>query len=393
MDAACGNSPEQPRQWAVRATSAERAIVTRHLRRVWGLPGTLLAVCASPATPAQRVFEPWNYWWQAHVLDCLVDAYIRAPTPARRDRVERMINGIRVRNARGWRNDYYDDMAWLALALDRARRYVLGRAPRASAAVMELSGAIYEAWTEDGGGGIWWRAKEKYQEDFKNVPTNGPAAILFAWLREPRGYETARWIETHLVDHDTGVVWDGLHVSPAGGIREIETARYTYVQGVFLGACVELARWDRDGAEAEHWAERATRTIDAVAEHLTARPARSPSLVLRGQGGGDGGLFAGILARYLAQAALALPEFGPAYERSARTASDLVLSSARAAWSNAAWGHSVRDHRRHTSTGPVFGYEWSEPARLPSQGGVAERDLSVQVGAWMLLEAASLLQR
>jgi predicted alpha-1,6-mannanase (GH76 family) len=258
---------------------------------------------------------------------------------------------------------------------------------------MELSGAIYEAWTEDGGGGIWWRAKEKYREDFKNVPTNGPAAILFARLREPRGYETARWIETHLVDHETGVVWDGLHVSPAGGIREIETARYTYVQGVFLGACVELARWDRDGAEAEHWAERAARTIDAVAEHLTVRPARSASLVLRGQGGGDGGLFAGILARYLAQAALALPEFGPAYERAARTASDLVLSSARAAWSNAAWGHTVRNHRPHSSTGPVFGYEWSEPARLPSQGGVAERDLSVQVSAWMLLEAASLLQR
>lgn len=399
MDAAPVTSVEQPRQWAVRAASAERAVVTRHLRRVWGLPGTLLAVCASPATPALRMFEPWNYWWQAHVLDCLVDAYIREPSPARRDRVEKMINGIRARNARGWRNDYYDDMAWLALALDRARRHVLDGAPRASAAVGELSEALYEAWTEDGGGGIWWRVREKYQEDFKNVPTNGPAAILFARLREPRAYETARWIETHLVDQATGVVWDGLHVSAeGGGIREIETARYTYVQGVFLGACVELARWDRDGAEAELWAERATRTIDAVAEHLTTRPRPGASpgrrgRILRGQGGGDGGLFAGILARYLAQAALVLPEFGPGFERPARTAADLVLDSARAAWAHAAWGHSVRNHRPHTSTGPVFGYEWSEPARLPRNGGVAERDLSVQVSAWMLLEAAALIQR
>jgi len=396
MDATRANRPEQPRQWAVRAASAERAVVTRHLRRVWGLPGTLLAVSASPAAPAQRMFESWNYWWQAHVLDCLVDAYLRAPTPARRDRVERMITGIRVRNARGWRNDYYDDMAWLALALDRARHHVLDGADgsaRAAAAVAELSEALYQAWTEDGGGGIWWREKDKYQEDFKNVPTNGPAAILFARLREPRAYETARWIETHLVDQATGVVWDGLHVSATGGIREIETARYTYVQGVFLGACVELARWDRDGAEAELWAGRAIRTIDAVAAHLTARPQHGASLILRGQGGGDGGLFAGILARYLTQAALALPEFGPAYDRAARTAADLVLDSARAAWSHAAWGHSVRDHRRRGSTGPVFGYEWSEPAWLPRDGGVAERDLSVQVGAWMLLEAAALLRR
>jgi predicted alpha-1,6-mannanase (GH76 family) len=392
MDTAATTRTELPRQWAARAASAERAVVTRHLRRVWGLPGTLLAVGASPATAAQRLFGPWNYWWQAQVLDCLVDAYLRAPTPARRGRVERMINGIRVRNGRDWRNDYYDDMAWLALALDRARSHVVGRGPRTSAAIEELSEALYQAWTEDGGGGVWWRSREKYGEDFKNVPANGPAAVLFARLREPRAYETGRWIETHLVDPSTGIVWDGLHVSPSGGVREIETTRYTYVQGVFLGACVELARWDRDGAEAHLWAGRAARTIDAVAEHMTVRP-RSGEPVVRGQGGGDGGLFAGILARYLAQAALVLPEFGPAYERASCTAADLVLGSARAAWSHAVWGHGLRNPRARASTGPVFGHDWTQPARLPRRGGVAERDLSVQTGAWMLLEAAALLAR
>jgi predicted alpha-1,6-mannanase (GH76 family) len=380
------------------------------VRRVWGLPGTLLGVCASPATPAQRAFQPWNYWWQAHLLDCLVDAWLRAPTPARRTRVDQLINGIRVRNARGWRNDYHDDGAWLALALERAQRLVLGRRPRTVAAIGELSEALYEAWTEDGGGGIWWRAKDAYREDFKNVPANGPAAILFARLREPRGYETGRWIETHLVDHETGVVWDGLHVSPAGGIREIETTRYTYGQGVFLGVCLELAEWDRDGAEAERWAGRAVRTLDAVAEHFTVdagvgadrrtgvagaagRAAdklgaqqSSPADVLRGQGGGDGGLFAGILARYLAQAALVLPEFGPGYTRSADVAAHLVFASAQAAW----------DNRVDTPTGPLFGAEWSVPVVAPAAprpGGVAEHDLSVQVGAWMLMEAAALLAR
>jgi len=24
---------------------------------------------------------PWHYWWQAHLLDCLVDAHHRAPRP------------------------------------------------------------------------------------------------------------------------------------------------------------------------------------------------------------------------------------------------------------------------------------------------------------------------
>ena len=28
---------------------------------------------------AHRVFLGWNYWWQAHLLDCLVDAQLRNP--------------------------------------------------------------------------------------------------------------------------------------------------------------------------------------------------------------------------------------------------------------------------------------------------------------------------
>ena len=404
------------RQWEARAASAERAVVTRHLRRLWGLPGTLLGVSASPATPAQRCFGPWNYWWQAQLLDCLVDAYLRAPTPARRARVEQTVAGIRARNGRGWCNDYHDDMAWLALALDRAGRHVLGRGPRITGAIVSLSAALYAAWTEDAGGGIWWRAREKYREDFKNVPANGPAAILFARLREPRAYASAHWIEHRLVDPSSGVVWDGLHVSPHGGIRQIETTPYTYNQGVFLGACLELAAWDRDGAEAELWAARAVRTVEAVAAHLTVRPVgagagaedtpggaaggaarTSPRTnILRGQGGGDGGLFAGILARYLAQAALVLPAFGAGCEPAARTAADLVFGSARAAWDHVAWA-ARPPHARFpgaaASSGPVFGHDWSVPARLPGRGGVAERDLSVQAGAWMLMEAAALLAR
>jgi predicted alpha-1,6-mannanase (GH76 family) len=401
------------RRWAARAELAERAVRVRHLRRVWGLPGTLLGVCAAPPTPAQRAFQPWNYWWQAHVLDCLVDAYIRAPEPQRRARVARFADGIRLRNGRGWLNDYYDDMAWLALALQRAERSV---GVRRRGAVGALAQALRSGWTDESGGGIWWRLKDKYGEDFKNTPTNGPAAILFARVRDPRGYDTARWIERHLVDPQTGVVWDGVHLSADGGIREIETARYTYCQGVYLGACVELAAWGQDGGPGV-WGGRAVRTIEAVAEHLTstvpadgaaryaiettAAPGRGGisaegttppggvgvsergARVLAGRGGADGGLFAGILARYLAQAALVLPEFGPGFAAAAGLAADLVFDSAHAAWANQAVGPE----------GPVFGPEWSRPAVRPHGHGAPEADLSVQTGAWMLVEAAALLAR
>jgi predicted alpha-1,6-mannanase (GH76 family) len=162
-------------------------------------------------------------------------------------------------------------------------------------------------------------------------------------------------------------------VTPDGEIRDIVKTVYSYCQGVFLGACVELARGDTSGV----WVSRAERTINAVAAHL------ADDDVLRGRGGGDGGLFAGILARYLALAAVRLPELGsPA---AGEAASRLVLASASAAWRN----------RSLARGGPVYGPEWSRPAQEPraARTRLVERDLSVQLSAWLVLEAAAALER
>ena len=104
--------------------------------------------------------------------------------------------------------------------------------------------------------------------------------------------------------------------------------------------------------------------------------------VLAGHAGGDSGLFGGILARYLASVALGLPneaataDTAPAAAITART---LVLRSAEAAWANAALVDGL----------PLFGPDWSRPARVPTTRGAApERDLSVQLSGWMLMEAA-----
>lgn len=69
-----------------------------------------------------------------------------------------------------------------------------------------------------------------------------------------------------------------------------------------------------------------------------------------------------------------------------------MLASAEAAWEN----------RLQVEELPVFGRDWSQPARLPGFGmsvakfsdgtvrasSVPERDMSVQLGGWMLMEAA-----
>ncbi|MEO6084827.1 MAG: glycoside hydrolase family 76 protein [Umezawaea sp.] len=359
-----------PKLLAARAGVAERAVQSRHLRRVWGVPGTLLGVAAWPMDWRGHLHVRFNYWWQAHLLDCVVDAQLRSPNEARRQVVRRLVRGVRVRNLVGWTNDFYDDVAWLGLALLRAAKHAGVTRP---SAVCAIATRLRDGWTDHGGGGIWW----KRNDDFKNVPANGPTAIFFARLAQAggsrgdlgRAKSIVDWMEANLVDPESGLAWDGLHVHPNGEIREIETTIYSYCQGVLLGANLELA------GESLTALDRAERLVRAIDKELAVDG------VLRGHGGGDGGLFGGILLRYLAQAAITLP--GLDRTAAADIAADIVFSSAEAVWNN----------RTVAVSGPLFGPEWTDQAVAPARERRPESDLSVQLGGWMALEAAALLER
>lgn len=359
------------RLWGERAAAAEEAITRRHLRRLWRLPATQLGVVGWPPSARDRAFGSWHYWWQAHLLDTLVDAQVRDPRPARVQRIARQIRGHHARNLGRWTNSYYDDMAWLALALERAGR--LAGVP-SGGALRSLSGQLLESWMPEAGGGIPWRKQDR----FFNAPANGPAGIFLARYGQPgRAAAMADWIDDTLIDPETHLVFDGIN----GG--SLVRAQYTYCQGVVVGLETELAV--RTGAPRH--TRRAGRLIEAIAAHM------APEGVLRGGGGGDGGLFAGITARYLALAANELPG-DPAAREAAR---DIVLASASTAWGN----RCVVDGL------PLFGAFWDMPAERPSAEGrrssftagtvlaseAPERDLSVQISGWMLMEAAHSVNR
>jgi predicted alpha-1,6-mannanase (GH76 family) len=346
--------------WAERASCAEGAIVGRHLRRIGNVvPGTRIGRVRWPRRRPIAPF-PWHYWWQAHLLDCLVDAHRRDPRPSRSRAIAAMTRSVRLRNAGSWINRYYDDIAWFGLAVQRAG----GLAGRSGGSAVEaICTQLGRGWTEAGGGGLWWRRGD----NSKNAPANGPAAILLARTGQV-GFAAAivDWMSDTLVDPDTGLLHDGVRIGPDGEICEVDKRIFSYCQGVYLGACVELAQ--RDGHQ--RWADRAIALVDAVRQRYA-----TPGGVLPGVGGGDGGLFGGITARYLADAALRRPELSDA-------AAQLVLASAEAAW----------DGRLDAHAGPVFSADWRTPA--PQQlGGLPEADLSVQLGGWMLMEAAARVQR
>lgn len=348
--------------WAGRAATAERAVVRRHVRPIAGvLPGTRIGRVHWPRVLPAAPF-PWHYWWQAHLVDCLVDAQLRDPRTRRAATIATLTQSVRLRNGGRWTNPFYDDVAWLGLAVQRAGTLARGTHGPALRAVTRQ---LHRGWTEDGGGGIWWRRGGGADGRVKNAPSNGPAAILLA--RDGQVEFAAAitdWMAEMLVDSESGLVHDGVQLGVDGAVATVDRRIFTYCQGVHLGACVELAA--RDGHP--RWADRAVALVDAVTQRLAR-----PDGVLPGCGGGDGGLFAGILARYLVVAALRRPELtGPAAR--------IVLASADAAWRGRLEGRN----------GPVFSAEWSRPAAVPRRG-VPEADLSVQLSGWMVLEAAARL--
>ena len=356
--------------WANRAASAEAAIAKRHYRRLWRLPGTQLGVVAWPPAKKHLGFFTWHYWWQAHLLDCLVDAQVRDPQPERKLAIERQIRGHHWRNAGRWTNGYYDDMAWLALALERAGSQA---GVERTKALDKLAEQFLNSWVPEDGGGIPWRK----QDQFFNAPANGPAGIFLArYDRLRRAQQMADWIDETLIDPDTHLVFDGIK----GG--SMARAQYTYCQGVVLGLEVELAARTQDGRHAE----RVHRLVKAVRDNM------APDGIIQGAGGGDGGLFKGILARYLALVATLLPEDTLEDVQARATAKELVVTSAQSAW----------DYRQTVDGLPLFGAFWDRNADLPTADGkdaefvegavnaseVPERDLSVQLSGWMLMEAA-----
>lgn len=365
-----------------RAAAAERAVIGRHLRRLLALPGTRLGIVGWPPTLQDRLFVRWHYWWQAQLLDCLVDAQLRAPDAGRLRRIRWVVRGHRLRNGWRWTNAYFDDMAWWGLALERAAS-VSGRSAAAglAAPVRQLAGAITAAWSDDAGGGVPWRKGDV----FRNTPANGPAAILSARTGNlARAAATADWIDGRLRMSDTDLIADGLRPGRNAGELAVDPTVYSYCQGVVLGAELELVcATARD-------ASRIHRLVAAIRRSLATTDG-----VLAGHGGGNGGLFTGVLARYLAQIALRLPGDGFDDRRSRDSAALMVIASADSAWQNAARADGL----------PVFAADWSRPGILPGRGGrgrvrgnavVAssrepERDLSVQLSGWMLMEAAALI--
>jgi predicted alpha-1,6-mannanase (GH76 family) len=280
-----------------------------------------------------RAVGPWHYWWQAHALDA-------ASTAGDRERCAALVAGILRRNGGTVRNNYFDDLAWLGLALHRgAERLDLPVRPL----LADLWAQLCDGYDARRGAMAWRRVKGR-PEEYYNAATNGPTAILAAALgHTDLAGRLVDWLHTTLVADRR--VFDGIR-----GDGTLVRDSFTYNHGVVVGA--DLAMYAATGDQA--FRDRAHALARGAARSL----ADPHTGLLPDEGGGDGGLFKGILVRYLAD--LLRVDEDPEVER-------LLMHNAAAARAN--------------SRGGLVGPDWGRPP-------AGRVELSVQLSGVLLSQAA-----
>ncbi|WP_068604221.1 glycoside hydrolase family 76 protein [Paenibacillus swuensis] len=302
----------------------------------------------------------FHYWWMAHAVDVLVDGLTRTGDAKYAARLAALYDGLLERNGGVWPNELYDDMEWMALAWLRA--YGATGETKYKEAADILWTDIQTGWNDHMGGGIAW---QKSQLDYKNTPANAPAVILAARLYKAFGrpedlawaVKIYEWQKAHLINPETGFAWDGMNRTGDGSIDK--EWKFTYCQGVVIGAGVELFRVTGERG----YLDDAIRTYHAAVAELV----HPETGLLPDEEDGDGGLFKGVLVRYVAELAHEEPSLAEA--------AVLLGHNADALWSRG------RCERRG-----VFSTSWDAQP-------VERVTLSTQLSGVKLLERAAELEK
>lgn len=346
----CSNllSTAQNRNWSKTADSAQQALTTQF----WSTEEKYYKHNNDNNTG-------FDYWWNAHALDVLVDGYSRTKNAAYIARMKDLLTGMYKKNGNKWENNFYDDMQWLAIACIRA--YEATKDSTFKDLAQELWTMIKTGWTDVHGGGIMWA---KDHPSSKNACSNGPAIIIAARLYKlDKNIDDLNWAKkiynwqhANLIDTARGLAYDGV-----GNTKE--NAIYTYNQGTWLGGALELYTITKD----KQYLLAAIRNANYV---INDSQRFSPNGILKGEGSGDGGLFKGIFIRYFVQLILHgnLDNYTKAlYLKYLKNNGESLLANA-----------TLRPEY-------LFGSNWRS---IPTS---SKGDCSIQLSGIMLLEALALL--
>lgn len=304
----------------------------------------------------------FHYWPQAHALDVTVDAYLRTGDNLYLTTINDWYEGVKAKNGNTFFNVFYDDMEWIALAM--VRTYDATGQERYKTAALSVWDDIKTGWNDNAGGGIAWKKDQLWS---KNACSNGPASILAARLYQQFGDENDlewalkiyNWQKETLFNPSNGSVYDNID-SRSGEIQK--NWIFTYNQGTFLGAALELYSITGEKVYLNDAQKAADYTLNALVN--------SNDRLLKSEGEGDGGLFKGIFIRYFTRLILHPDLSSGTKNRYVQ----FLKHNAESLW------------RKGTNKQIVlFGPYWGDKPG-------SSTDLTTQTSGAMLMEAAALLE-
>jgi predicted alpha-1,6-mannanase (GH76 family) len=267
----------------------------------------------------------WNTegWWNAaNSLTILVDSSRLLHTARHREVINHTYS--KYAPVQFLINKYYDDEGWWGLAWVDAYDLTGDRDYLKTAAVIFHD--MTTGWDDTCGGGLWWTKDRKYKNAIANQLFLSLAAHLANRASDPaQRDEYAHWAtrewawfqNSGMIESDH-LISDGLD----GQCRDNHGRKWTYNQGVVLGALAELSRLpDQSGV---------VQLAEPIADAAIAKMADS-SLILHEtcepQCGEDGTQFKGIFVRNLAL--LYLRDPNPDYARFIAANAESVLKNSQ----------------------------------------------------------------
>jgi predicted alpha-1,6-mannanase (GH76 family) len=169
------------------------------------------------------------------------------------------------------------------------------------------------------------------------------------------------WLKDSLYEAGTGWVYDGMNAN-GDGLRS--STKFTYNQGTFIGAALELYNITKSSV----YLNDAMKTADFT---LSDNVLTTPDRLLRDEGGGDGGLFKGIFVRYFT-ALILHPDLPESYRK--RYVAYLK--------NNIEWLWFAGT----TKPTVLYGSYWKNKPGT-------EAEMTIQTSGAMLMEAAALLKK
>lgn len=359
------NDPSKACDWAMYADSAHHNM----MRMFWKPYGSGYYLTHDYHPNPASTNTGYNYWWMAHALDVFIDAYNRTGDNTYITYANQVYRAQLSYGNNSLKNGFFDDMEWMGLACLRA--YEASNTPRWKEAAIDLWNWIKLGWNDHHGGGIQW---VDVQPASKNACSNAPAIILAARLYQLTGDQDYLdwalrifdWMNASLI-LPNGIVMDGYGNDNWGWT-------FTYNQGTWIGACLELFKITGE----QKYYDIAMLNADFV---VNDREKFSPHGILyNNEGGGDGGLFKGIFLRYLSQWLLS----GKLDDKRQERFSSYVVENGIGLWQSATQKPQI-----------IFGNTWLQrPNEIkPKDPTKSGYDASIHLSGVMLFELLDELKR